>query len=251
MAEKRGIQKTTILKENIPPLSIFPDGDIGHYVRYRIASKDRNRFSHWSPLYQVKVPAFTTSSTPVSVAYDPINKTVFAVWGDEYTRPTYDVFVRWGNMISQVSSAGTTRTITTTSTHNFIVGDKITLSLTSAYVNAVHFNTSLSIPYHEITEVTPTTFKFVISTNPQTIANYSMGVTPGNAAFYNYYYHGSPTIHTYSFLKTGTAVIDNSVRVLDNFTVVFVDIQISSIDKIGNDKLLIFASPISTGYVLT
>lgn len=252
MAEKRGTQKATVLKENIPPLSIFPDGDIGHYVRYRITSKDRNRFSHWSPLYMVKVPAFVTSDIPVAVAYDNVTKTVVAVWGDDYSRPTYDVFVRWGNAVDKVQSAGTTRTITTTSPHNFVVGDKITLYISTSYVNAVHFNTSPSIPFHTITAVpSSTTFRFVVASNPQTINQHSLGSDYGNAAFYNYYYHGSPTVHTYSFLKTGTTVIDGYSRVLDNFNVVHVDIQVSSIDKITNDKLLIYDSPVNLGYPLT
>jgi hypothetical protein len=29
---------------------------VGYYTRYRVISEDRNRFSHWSPVYFVEDP---------------------------------------------------------------------------------------------------------------------------------------------------------------------------------------------------
>lgn len=263
MTEKRGLQKATIAQNNLPPVSIFSDGSIGHYVRYRITSKDRNRFSHWSPIYTVKIPPFTLSSTYVAVTYTASSKTVSAVWGDEHNRPRYDVFVRWGNRISSVASSSYTRTITTLTAHNFVQGDKIRVYIPTSYVNYGYFNGT-----HTITSVTSNTITFsvqdIVTDNPETpgsptdllidnpvnISTTSLGSNYGNVAFNNYYYHGTPSVHNYSFLKTGTAVIDGVTRTLDNYDIVHVDVQVESIEKVYNTDLLIYDSPDNTGYVL-
>lgn len=49
MADK-GTKKAVILSANLPePLT--PSGQ--YLVRYRIVSEDRNRRSHWSPIYYI------------------------------------------------------------------------------------------------------------------------------------------------------------------------------------------------------
>ena len=48
-----GPRKAIVTRENLPPFTVFKDGNFGYRVRYRIASEDRNRFSHYSPIYEV------------------------------------------------------------------------------------------------------------------------------------------------------------------------------------------------------
>lgn len=235
MAVVGGLQKARILRENMPPVSIFPDGSIGHYVRYRVVSEDRNRYSHWSPVYLVRLPAFSVLDR-VQVTNTPT--TVTAVWGEALDRPRYDVFVRWGNIISKVSSVGTTRTIETSVDHGFTTGDRVDISNTTTNYDGTWIITG-----------TPTTKKFTFThTIPQTENNHTV---TGYVAFADYYYHGTPSVHNYSFMRTGSATIDGYVRDLSKYQLVHVDIQVESIDKKYNVDLLIYDTDDLTGYIFT
>ena len=216
MAVVGGLQKARVARQDLPPLSVFPDGSIGHYVRYRIISEDRNRYSHWSPTYAIKIPNFSVIGD-VQVSFT--DTTVTAVWGDALDRPSYDVFVRWGNSIKKVGSTGTTRTIETHITPGFAVGDMV-------YISGVDVNYNGT---HEITEVDTVakTVKFVVVGDPQT---QSMTTVTADMINANYYYHGTPSVHTYSFLR------------LPNFDRLHVDIQVESIDKQYALSLLVYDS---------
>ena len=49
------LPKTAFVPEaQLPPLTVFKDGTFGYRVRYRIVSEDANRFSHYSPVQQVR-----------------------------------------------------------------------------------------------------------------------------------------------------------------------------------------------------
>lgn len=52
MANKSGLQKTIVPLSTLPPLTLIGD-KLGYYTRYRIVSDDRNKTSHWSPVYAV------------------------------------------------------------------------------------------------------------------------------------------------------------------------------------------------------
>lgn len=52
MANKSGLQKTIVPLSTLPPLTIIGD-KLGYYTRYRIVSNDRNKTSHWSPVYAI------------------------------------------------------------------------------------------------------------------------------------------------------------------------------------------------------
>jgi len=88
------IKKTRIIKSSLPPV----DHDTEKYnIRYRIISEDRNRTSHWSPIYN-------SDGTDVIATSGAVSKTgnvVTAVWGDENDFPEYDVFVKFdsGNFL--------------------------------------------------------------------------------------------------------------------------------------------------------
>ena len=80
------IKKTRILKSSLPPV----DHDTEKYnIRYRIISEDKNRTSHWSPIYNSNGANVVGTSGALSVTEEIIT----AVWGDENLHPEYDVFV--------------------------------------------------------------------------------------------------------------------------------------------------------------
>lgn len=235
MAVTGGLQKVRYGRKDLPPLSVFPDGTIGHYVRYRVVSEDRNRYSHWSPIYLTRIPNFTTLG---SVQVSNSLTTVTAVWGDALDRPRYDVFVRWGNRVSKVSSAGTLRTIETTVDHGFTIGDIVTITNTTSNYDGEW----------EIVG-TPATNKFTFyGDTPQTENNHTV---TGYAAFTEYYYHGTPSVHSYSFMRTGTVTIAGQPRDLSKYQLVHVDIQVESIDKLFNVNLRVYDTDDTTGYIFT
>lgn len=80
------IKKTRILKSSLPPI----DYDTLKYnARYRIISEDRNRTSHFSPIYNSDGAGVVGTSGALSITQEIIT----AVWGDENLHPSYDVFV--------------------------------------------------------------------------------------------------------------------------------------------------------------
>ena len=82
------IKKTRILKSSLPPI----DHDTEKYnIRYRIISEDKNRTSHWSPIYNSDGVALVVTSGAVSKTGDVIT----AVWWDQNDFPEYDVFVKF------------------------------------------------------------------------------------------------------------------------------------------------------------
>jgi len=82
------IKKLRVLKSSLPPI----DHDTEKYnIRYRVISDDRNRFSHWSPIYNSDGVDVVVTSGAVSRAGNIIT----AVWGDQNDFPEYDVFVKF------------------------------------------------------------------------------------------------------------------------------------------------------------
>ena len=82
------VKKAIIQKESLPPID---SPSAGYVVRYRIISEDKNRTSHWSPI-------FVTNAVPVQSVAGALSITetiITAVWGDELNRPSYDVFVKF------------------------------------------------------------------------------------------------------------------------------------------------------------
>jgi hypothetical protein len=92
------VKKAIVLKSSLPAVN---SDTSGYAVRYRIISEDKNRTSHWSPI-------FVTSAIPVQSVNGAllITETIItAVWEDEspiydvvpynLSRPLYDVFVKF------------------------------------------------------------------------------------------------------------------------------------------------------------
>ncbi len=107
------IKKLRILKSSLPPI----DHDTLKYnLRYRIISDDRNRTSHWSPVYNISGESITL----VSGAVSKTGNIVTAVWENTNLFPEYDVFVKFDSEdffyhgTSKVNSYSFLKTGTTT-----------------------------------------------------------------------------------------------------------------------------------------
>jgi hypothetical protein len=88
----QGIKKVTIPRSSLPP-----SGKNGEYlVRYRIVSQDKNRYSHWSPIYKV-----TRKSLPDNfIAEDngileKVGSIVMVAWNIIEDISSYDIFVKY------------------------------------------------------------------------------------------------------------------------------------------------------------
>ena len=86
---------TIIDKNELPPLIKLEKDSYGYLTRYRIMSEDRNRFSHWSPIFAA--PAFNLQNLPGQVdgTINIIGNAITVVWDDEVDRPRYDVFIKF------------------------------------------------------------------------------------------------------------------------------------------------------------
>lgn len=104
-----GPKKAIIKEENLPPFTVFKDGNFGYRVRYRIASEDRNRFSYYSPIYKV-FPSYVferpSSAPPSAIIVVGRGPYVNALWELVFVKDRetgtiikkaldYDVWVRW------------------------------------------------------------------------------------------------------------------------------------------------------------
>jgi hypothetical protein len=82
-----GIKKLTIPKNQLPPV-----GDNNEYVvRYRVISEDKNRYSHWSPIFSATALEIEEVDGELIVS----GNTSTVIWGDENARPKYDIFVKF------------------------------------------------------------------------------------------------------------------------------------------------------------
>lgn len=83
-----------IKKVIIPRSSLPPAGKNGEYlVRYRIASQDKNRYSHWSPIYKIQGKPLES----VNGKIEKINSIVFVAWESVTNVSSYDIFVKYNN----------------------------------------------------------------------------------------------------------------------------------------------------------
>jgi hypothetical protein len=82
------IKKVTVKRSSLPPV----DYESQKYnIRYRIISEDKNRSSHWSPIYN-------SIGSDINVTSGAVSKTeqiITAAWEDQNSSSTYDVFVKF------------------------------------------------------------------------------------------------------------------------------------------------------------
>jgi len=69
------VKKAIIQKESLPPID---SSSAGYVVRYRIISEDKNRTSHWSPIFVTNSVAVQSVAGALSITETIIT----AVWGD-------------------------------------------------------------------------------------------------------------------------------------------------------------------------
>lgn len=135
-----GIKQLRIPITDMPPLNSITEG---YSVRYRIVSEDKNRFSHWSPVYLIKpeyifVPGqigHSGNSTITSVDWDSvvILKTISTVQD-----------------ITNKSLNDDLATLTTESAHYMNVGDWVTVSGVDSTFNGTY----------QINAITANTFSY-------------------------------------------------------------------------------------------
>jgi hypothetical protein len=100
----QGIKKVRIPKNQLPPVG----DDNEHLIRYRVVSDDKNRSSHWSPIFVV--PAQDTQQVIGQLIYT--GGILIAVWGDELNRPSYDIFVKFDGGAYEYHGTSPTHTYT-------------------------------------------------------------------------------------------------------------------------------------------
>lgn len=138
-----GIKKYRQAPANLPPISSI---DEGYTIRYRIISEDRNRISHWSPVYLV-VPDFTyvvgsihfaSGSQVATFTWDavPILKDTSTVQTIENKQLTSDI-----------------ATLTTNGAHYMSVGDWVTVEGVDSTFNGTY----------KISAVTTDTFSYYVN----------------------------------------------------------------------------------------
>jgi hypothetical protein len=93
------VRKATILQRDLPEVNTQTQG---YSLRYRIISEDRNRFSHWSPIYNIAAGYTLVPSGNLIVEKNTSH--VVAIWNpvsilknNNFIRKAteYDVWVKW------------------------------------------------------------------------------------------------------------------------------------------------------------
>lgn len=97
-------KKLIIPKENLPDINVFTKN---YQIRFRITTEDRNRFSYWSPIFDVD-PGFTYLATE-NLVIEKHTGYVAAIWNPVIIQKNgnnigeleeYDLWIRWGTTIS-------------------------------------------------------------------------------------------------------------------------------------------------------
>ena len=221
------IKKSFIFADELPPAG---PGNT-HSLRYRIVSDDGLQISAWSPTYTVTGQTFSNLTGSLVAA----STTTFqATWDDQFNRPLYDVFVAFGIPITTRYITNNVVIITTRFAHGFSVGDIVNVEGTGA----VGANKTNAV----ITSV-PNTTSFLYANTTANVANdaANVGATvygsdAGTLAQSNYVDHGSPSVHSYSFLAGPD--VANSIY----YTSAQVVIQVAGTNKELDSTLQIFKS---------
>jgi hypothetical protein len=85
----QGVKKIVITRSSLPPAG--KDGE--YLVRYRIASQDKNRYSHWSLIHKV----IGKSLQPVSGRIERVNSIIVVAWDSVPNILSYDIFTKYNN----------------------------------------------------------------------------------------------------------------------------------------------------------
>lgn len=135
-----GIKQYRQVPELMPPISSINQG---YSIRYRIISEDRNRASHWSPVYLI-IPNYTY--IPGQINFNSANQIASFTW-DAVTilKDTKTV-----QSINNKQLASDIATLTTDGAHYMLVGDWVTVEGVDATFNGTY----------KISAVTNNTFSY-------------------------------------------------------------------------------------------
>jgi hypothetical protein len=111
------IKKLRIPITDMPPISSISEG---HNVRYRIVSEDRNRSSHWSPVFLIK-PEYTF--VPTGIRYSSGGGLSSISWDSVIILKSLTSITSINNKQLQTNIA----TLTTDGAHYMVVGDWVTV----------------------------------------------------------------------------------------------------------------------------
>jgi len=90
----QGIKKVIVSKSSLPPAG--KDGE--YLVRYRIVSEDKNRYSHWSPIYKVFAKTLPENFNPQNNGtIEKVGSIVMVAWNMFENTSLYDIFVKYDN----------------------------------------------------------------------------------------------------------------------------------------------------------
>lgn len=89
----QGIKKIIIPKSKLP--GFF--GENRQYIlRYRFISEDKNRTSHWSPVYKI-IAEDTPSEILNSLVIDTANRVINLAWEPQANIEEYFIYIKWNN----------------------------------------------------------------------------------------------------------------------------------------------------------
>jgi hypothetical protein len=205
------VKKVTIEKKDSPPLS--PKGE--YLIRYRVISEDKNRTSHWSPIYKLDVSNLITAVAGNVL----VNQSLITIaWEKSSLKTSYDIFVRFNFDVEHKSLTDNVASIVTKNLTNIAEGDTITVSGIDSTFDGVH----------EVIEVLPLTKTIKYR---KVATNVSYGGCNGSVTLGFLYQDTSSSAQTYSLLAVSGA---DSVEGL---------VQLEGIEKAPSDILKIYQSP--------
>lgn len=191
-------RRVVIPQKDLPPVT----SDNKYLVRYRIISDDKNRVSHWSPVYPVAAKAVALVNTNITktTSYDGTNSTISVTWDDTQGRASYDIFTRNYFAITHKQITSNVATITTEKTSGIVVGNTITLAGVDSTFNGTYI----------VTANNPTAKTISFAKTASDVNNTGANGTV-NA---EYVFHGSTPVHTYSFVANpNSAKVDIAIQV--------------------------------------
>jgi hypothetical protein len=140
MSADSGIKKAKIAVGDLPPISSETEG---YSIRYRIVSEDKNRVSHWSPLYLIK-PEY--KFVPGSIRFSSSGQVANITWDAVTVLKDTATIQSINNKALQTNIA----TITTSGAHYMKVGDWVTVSGVDSTFNGTY----------QLSAVTANTFSY-------------------------------------------------------------------------------------------
>lgn len=140
MAADSGIKKAKVPRADLPAINSETEG---YSIRYRVVSEDKNRVSHWSPVYLIK-PEYTFVAG--SIKFSSGSQVANVIWDAVTVLKDTATVQTINNKILNTNIA----TLTTSGAHYMKVGDWVTVSGVDSTFNGTY----------QLTAVTANTFSY-------------------------------------------------------------------------------------------